>query len=109
MHESGEEFKTHEDISQVLYTFNNAVLVPFPFEMFSEIVMRLREYTNYPYTLCLSCTNGYNVYLPSEDQLCRGGYEVGCFMYGNIFPLADNTDQNIINENLRILRENGKM
>lgn len=94
---------------QTVISFGDALFVPFPFEPFSEIVMRLREYSPYPYTLCLSCTNGYNLYLPSEDQLCRGGYEVGCFLYGNLFPLANNTDQHIINENLRILRENGKM
>ena len=97
------------EFAQTIVSIGDAVFIPFPFEMFSEISMRLREYTSYPYTLSLSCTNGYNVYLPSEDQLCRGGYEVGCFMYGNLFPLADNTDQHIINENLRILRENGKM
>lgn len=102
---SGDNF----EFPQTIVSIGDAVFIPFPFEMFSEISLRLREYAPYPYTLCLSCTNGYTVYLPSEDQLCRGGYEVGCFMYGNLFPLADNTDQNIINENLRILRENGKM
>ena len=91
---------------QTIISLGDIVFIPFPFEMFSEIVMRLREYSPYPYTMCLSCTNGYNVYLPSEDQLCRGGYEVGCFMYGHLFPLADNTDQNIISENLRIINEN---
>ncbi len=90
---------------QTIISLGGIVFIPFPFEMFSEIVMRLREYSPYTYTLCLSCANGYNVYLPSEDQLCRGGYEVGCFMYGHLFPLAENTDQNIINENLRIISE----
>ncbi len=92
--------------SQTIISLGDIVFVPFPFEMFSEIVMRLRDYSPYTYTLCLSCANGYNVYLPSEDQLCRGGYEVGCFMYGHLFPLSEKTDQNIINENLRIIREN---
>lgn len=91
---------------QTIISLGDVVFIPFPYEPFSEISLRLREYSTYPYTLTLSCTNGYNVYLPSEDQLCRGGYEVGCFMYGNLFPLADNTDNNIIRENLRIIREN---
>lgn len=94
--------------SQTIISLGDIVFVPFPFEIFSEIAMRMRDYSPYTYTLCLSCANGYNVYLPSQDQLCRGGYEVGCFMYGHLFPLADNTDQNIINENLRIIRENMK-
>ncbi len=100
------KIKTEFTFQQTIISLGDIVFIPFPFEMFSEIVMRLREYSPYTYTLCLSCTNGYNVYLPSEDQLCRGGYEVGCFMYGHLFPLADNTDQNIINENLRIINEN---
>ena len=90
---------------QTVISIGDAVFIPFPFEIFSEISMRLREYSPYAYTLCLSCANGYNVYLPSEDQLCRGGYEVGCFMYGSLFPLADNTDQHIIDENMRIINE----
>ncbi len=98
--------ETEFTFQQTIISLGDVVFIPFPFEMFSEIVMRLREYSPYTYTLCLSCTNGYNVYLPSEDQLCRGGYEVGCFMYGHLFPLADNTDQNIISENLRIINEN---
>ncbi len=89
---------------QTIISLGDVVFVPFPFEQFSEIAMRLREYSPYPYTLSLSCTNGYNVYLPSEDQLCRGGYEVACFMYGKLFPLADNTDQHIIDENMRIIK-----
>ena len=93
---------------QTIISFGDVVFIPLPYEHFSEISLRLREYSPYPYTLSLSCTNGYNVYLPSQDQLCRGGYEVGCFMYGSLFPLADNTDNNIIRENLRIIRENKK-
>lgn len=100
------EVKTEYTFEQTIISLGDVVFVPFPYEHFSEISLRLREYSPYPYTLTLSCTNGYNVYLPSEDQLCRGGYEVGCFMYGNLFPLADNTDNNIIRENLRIIREN---
>lgn len=99
------EIPGYFSFSQTIITIGDIVFIPFPFEMFSEIVMRLREYSPYTYTLCLSCANGYNVYLPSEDQLCRGGYEVGCFMYGHLFPLSEKTDQNIINENLRIIRQ----
>lgn len=96
------EFFTYKQTS---ISLGDIVFVPFPFEMFSEIILRLRDYSPFPYTLGLSCANGYNVYLPSEDQLCRGGYEVGCFMYGSLFPLSEKTDQNIINENLRIIRQ----
>ena len=104
--ENGGKSEEAFTFEQTIVSLGDVVFIPFPYEVFSEISLRLREYSSYPYTLCLSCTNGYNVYLPSEDQLCRGGYEVDCFLFGHLFPLADNTDHHIINENLRIMREN---
>jgi hypothetical protein len=53
--------------------------------------------------LSLSNTNGYNAYLPSEDQLVRGGYEIACFRYNCTHPLVDNADQILIDENLRLI------
>ena len=106
MHESGEEFKTHEDISQVLYTFNNAVLVPFPFEMFSEIQLRLKQYSPFEHTLCISNANGLFAYLPTESQICMGGYEVDTFLYhGGVYNFVNNTDDIIVSENLRLMKK----
>ncbi len=90
---------------QTILCIGDTVFIPFPFEIFSEISMRLRAYSGYQNTLCLSCANGYNAYLPTQDQLCRGGYEVEVFRFASVYSLADNTDENIINENLRILEE----
>ncbi len=88
---------------QTLVAFGEIVFIPFPFEMFSEITLRLRAYSPYRYTLCLSNTNGSNAYLPTEDQIVRGGYEIGCFRYGSVYSMVDAADQHIIDENLRIL------
>lgn len=90
---------------QTIVEVGNTVFIPFPFEHFSEISLRLREYSGFQNTLALSCANGYNGYLPTESELCRGGYEVGVFRFASVYSLADNTDLNIIRENLRILRE----
>ncbi len=89
---------------QTILELGDTVFIPFPFEHFSEISMRLREYSGFRHTLTLSCADGYNGYLPVESELCRGGYEVGVFRFASAYSLADDTDQNIINENLRILR-----
>ena len=96
---------SHFTFHQTLLSLGDVIFVPSPFETFSEIFLRLREYSPYPYTLGLSVTNGYEMYLPTQDQLCRGGYEITCFRYGHIYPLADNTDQHLINENLRIMNQ----
>ena len=92
-------------LPQTLIAVGDAVIVPFPFEIFSEISMRLREYSPYPYTLCTGCANGANGYLPSQAQLCRGGYEVDFFRTGRVQPFADDTDDNFIKENLRLIRK----
>jgi hypothetical protein len=66
--------------------------------------MRLRAYSPFRYTLCLSNSNGYNAYLPTEDQIVRGGYEIGCFLYSSAYPLVNNADQVILDETLRIMK-----
>lgn len=90
---------------QTLISLGDIAIVSFPFEIFSEIALRLREYSPYTYTLPLSNVNGYEAYLPSQDQLVRGGYEVGCFRYNGAHPLADDADQIIIEENLKLLEK----
>jgi hypothetical protein len=72
-------------IPQTIVSLGDVVFIPTPFEIFSEISLRLREYSGVPHTLALSNTNGYREYLPTEDQLCRGGYEVQCFRFGGAY------------------------
>ncbi len=88
---------------QTLISLGDVVFVPFPFEMFSEIALRLRAYSPFRHTLTLSNANGYNAYLPTEDQLVRGGYEVACFRFSSAHPLADNADQILIDRTLALL------
>lgn len=97
------EYEKDCRIPQTILAVGDVVFVPFPFELFSEISMRMRSYSHFRYTLCLSNANGYNAYLPTEDQIVRGGYEIGCFLYSSAHPLVNNADQVIIDENLRIM------
>lgn len=98
------EYEKTFTFKQTVISLGDVVFVPFPFEIFSETSLRLREYSPKKYTLTLSNTDGYEAYLPSEDQLVRGGYEVGCFRFNSAHPLADNADQVIINESLKTLK-----
>lgn len=96
-------YETEMTFDQTILSLGDIAFVPFPFEIFSEVTMRLQEYSPIRYTLSLSNTNGYNAYLPSEDQLVRGGYEIACFRYNCTHPLVDNADQILIDENLRLI------
>ena len=103
--ENGEEIPKNWTFSQVLFRFNSAVIVPFPFEVFSEITVRLRQYSPFGHTLGLCNANGALAYLPSKEQIARGGYEVDQFTRRHIFTMVDNTDDIIIEENMKLIRK----
>ena len=91
-------------LPQTVIAVGDIVFVPFMFEFFSEISLRMRLYSPFTHTLCIGTANGGESYLPSQDQLCRGGYEVDVFRTARVFPLADDTDDNIIGENLKLIK-----
>lgn len=105
VYKKGEEISTDLVINQVLFVFNSTIFVPFAFEMFSSIALRLRQFSPYENTLCTCNTNGAESYLPAQEDLIRGGYEVAMFK-GGVLKLKDDTDTTIIKENLRIIKEN---
>jgi neutral ceramidase len=100
---SKEPSKATFTFRQTIVVFGPVVIIPFPFEIFVEVALRLKEYSGYAHTLCLSNANGANAYFPSQDQLCRGGYEVREFLSGGTFCLTDDADNIIINANLNLL------
>jgi neutral ceramidase len=99
----GKEQETHFQFRQTILRLGPLVIIPFPNEMFVEISLRLRSYSPYQYTLCLSNANGSYAYFPSQDQICRGGYEIEAVKLCNTYILADDADQAAIDENLRLL------
>lgn len=101
--ESGEEIPEKWTFPQVLFRFNSVVLVPFPFEVFSEITVRLRQYSPFGHTLSMCNANGALAYLPSKEQIARGGYEVDQFTRRHVFTMVDDTDDRIIAENMRLI------
>lgn len=105
VYESGNKHESELCLEQTLIAFNSTVFVPFKFEMFSEITLRLRTYSPFQNTLSLSNTNGTEGYLPTHDQLVRGGYEIAVFKTREPYKFVDNTDDVIINENLKLLEK----
>lgn len=89
---------------QTITRIGPLVMVPFPSEPFAEIVLRLREYSPFQYTLGLSTTNGTDGYIPTLDSLNRGGYEVMVVKAFSAYILAEDIDDVLIKGNLEILR-----
>ena len=67
--------------------------------------MRIDKMSSIGHVLSLACTNGTFGYFPTEDQMCRGGYEVKMFKTRNLQPFAENADFNLITESIKNLEE----
>ena len=102
---SGKSLPTEKPLPVSVVTLGDAVsFCPVPYELFSEICLRIRRHGPCRHNLALSITNGFEAYLPTKDAVSRGGYEVECFCYGNVAALDDNTDTVLVQHFLRILR-----
>ena len=95
-----EEIKTRQ-MPQTIIRIGDVVLAGFPFEMFSEIALRVSKYARVPYVLSVSLCNGVNGYFVTEDAICRGGYEIGMYTTSSIQPFADNADTAYVNETVK--------
>lgn len=91
-------------VEQVIIRIGDVAFAGFPYELFSEIGMRINKATPHLHVLSLSNTNGTKGYFPTQDQLCRGGYEVTMFKYNGVQCLADDADYHLMKETLRNLK-----
>ena len=60
-------------INMQFMRIGNTTLVAFPFEVLSDISLRLKE--RFPNSVVVSCANGYQGYLPLAQEYPKGGYE----------------------------------
>jgi neutral ceramidase len=79
-------------------------IVPFPGEPFAETILRLRHASPFQHTLCASTTNASFGYFVTRDSLHRGGYEVWVAKAFGPYILAENIDDVLFTENLKMLR-----
>ena len=97
-YDDGYREEEKHDLQQTLVKIGDQVFVSFPYELFSEIGMRIDRMCPDAAILSLSNTNGSEGYFVTEDQLVRGGYEVHMFMYSHVQPYCDNADWHLIQE-----------
>ena len=105
LHAKGETGESYFVLDQTLVKIGQVVFIPVPFEVSSEVSLRMRTYSKYGHTLALGCTNGSNSYLPSLDQISRGGYEVEQLMWSAPRRVADNADMHLVNENIKLMEK----
>ena len=104
-HATGETGESYFTYDQTLVKIGPIVLIPVPFEASCEMSLRLRAYAKYGHTLALGTTNGYNSYFPSQDQICRGGYEVERLMWSAPRRVADDADMHLVAQNIQLMEK----
>lgn len=100
-HEKGYEENKFKEIPQTVVRIGDIAFAPFTFEMFAEVAFRINRATPDLKVIAMSYANGQMLYLPTEDQICRGGHEVRCFMYSNVPQYAENSDYYLVTGTLK--------
>ena len=77
---------------QTVIRLGDVAIVSFPFELFSEIGLRIKKGSDIPHVLSLALANGSSGYFAAESDLCRGGYEIIMSRTANVQPYAPNAD-----------------
>jgi len=93
------------EIAQTIVSVGPVAFLPIPFETFSGITLRISRHSPFAHTLSLSNGNGANGYFPTQDQLCRGGYEVWMFSSMRPRPFRDDSDQHYVTESVKLLQK----
>ena len=89
---------------QRLIALGPVVFVPFAGEPFSEIILRLRHHSPFQHTLCAGTTNGVHGYYVTREARARGGYEVWVARAYGAYLFADEIDDVLVKENLKLLQ-----
>lgn len=97
--------RTSRQWLQTLTRIGPVVLVPFGGEVFSEIALRLKKASPFTNTLCAGNTNGSHGYYVTREARGRGGYEVWVAKAFSPYLFAENIDDVLVTENLKLLQQ----
>jgi len=75
-----------------LVVIGSVAFAPFPFEVFSEIAIRIAHHSPFKHTLILNNTNGSLAYFPTKGDMPRGGYEVFMFNHFCTYVPVEDAD-----------------
>ncbi len=98
MYEDGIDSPKGLDLTQTVIAFDNFAITPLPFEIFCNIALNLDKKSPFDRTVVFGLTGGSFGYMPTEDQIPFGGYEIGSFKAATIPGFINSMDKHIVNE-----------
>lgn len=105
IYDSGEQFPRGVELQQTVVALGDLAMVPACFEAFCNIALAIKEQSPYKNTILLGLTGGSRGYLPTQDQIPFGGYEVDSFRAVGVVSLVDDTDKYLIRQNVELLQK----
>lgn len=90
-------------LPQTALMIGENIFVSFPYELFSDIALRIDKEKYGFNVFSLSNSNGSEGYFPCDSEIPKGGYEIDMFLTQNIQPYCDNADSYLIKETLKNL------
>lgn len=106
VYDSGNEFPKALEIPTTIIALGDLVILPAPFEIFCNISLAIRAGSPYKHTILFGLSNGSRGYLPTEDQIPAGGYEVDSFRAVGVVSLVDDTDKHFIKQSVELIKKN---
>ena len=91
--------------NQTIVAIGDRVFTAFPYELFSEIGMRIDRAMPDIHVLPTVCANGSYGYFVTEDVIFRGGYEVRQFLYKHAQTYCKDADFALIQATLENLKK----
>lgn len=95
-YKNGYEDKEFDYIPAHIMRIGDIVFVTSPYEVFSEIGLRIQKDLTFPLVLICVNTNGSAAYFPTCQEILRGGYEITHFKLQRIQPFTEPADQSYI-------------
>lgn len=95
-YENGYPEASSRSFEQTIVRLGNIAFPAFPYEVFSEIGMRIDQAEPDLKVLSLAVSNGTYGYFPTQDQLCRGGYEIDWFLYSQVQAFTEDADYRLM-------------
>ena len=86
----------YRSVEQTIVRIGNIAFAGFPYELFSEIGMRIDKAFPQAEILPIMHTNGSHSYFVTQDSVSRGGYEVQQFLYRNLQAYCEDADYQLI-------------
>jgi len=89
-----------------ILSLGSVALVGIPGEVFSEIGMRIKRGSPFPYTFVIGYANGCYGYIPTREAFKEGGYEVEeAYKYYGIYPFREDVGEVVVDCALKGLKK----